>query len=867
MSKALIIAEKPSVAADIARALGGFSRQGDYFESDDYVLSSAVGHLVEISAPEQYEVKRGKWSFANLPVIPPSFDLNPIDKTQDRLKQLTRLIRRKDVSLLINACDAGREGELIFRLIAQHAKAKQPIKRLWLQSMTPASIRDAFKHLREDKDMLPLADAARCRSEADWLVGINGTRAMTAFNSRDGGFYLTTVGRVQTPTLAVVVDREERIRKFIARDYFEIRARFGAQAGSYESRWFDPSFKKNESDAEARAERLWDRASAQGIVDACSGKTGVVTEESRPASQIAPALFDLTSLQREANSRFGFSARTTLALAQALYERHKVLTYPRTDSRALPEDYLNTARETVEVLGEISDLAPFARQIIQADWVKPNRRVFDNTKISDHFAIIPTLQAPRSLSDAEARIYDLVARRFLAVFFPAAESMVTTRITRVGEHSFRTEGRVLVNPGWQAIYGRQGTDDTLVPVKAGETVRTETIDLVALSTRPPARYTEATLLSAMEGAGKLIDDDELRAAMAEKGLGTPATRASIIEGLIAENYLIRDGKELIPTTKAFQLFTLLRGLGVSELTAPELTGEWEHKLAEMERGRLARDDFMREIAQMTRQIVERAKNYQADTVPGDYAALKTACPKCGAQVQENYRRYACTACDFSISKIPGARQLEVGEAEQLIAQRQIGPLQGFRSKMGRPFAAILKLTDDHRLEFEFGQSTREDETDGEAVDFSGQTALGACPKCSSRVFSHGMNYVCERSVGSDRRCDFRTGKVILQQEVNEEQVKKLLAEGSTDLLTDFVSSRTRRKFKAKLVRGPDGRIGFEFAPRPAAKAKAKSASTEPADAADDSVAKAPPAKAKPSRAGTRDSGAAKARKTTRSRSG
>jgi DNA topoisomerase-3 len=437
----------------------------------------------------------------------------------------------------------------------------------------------------------------------------------------------------------------------------------------------------------------------------------------------------------------------------------------------------------------------------------------------------------------------------------------------VGEHSFRTEGRVLVNPGWQAIYGRQGTDDTLVPVKAGETVRTETIDLVALSTRPPARYTEATLLSAMEGAGKLIDDDELRAAMAEKGLGTPATRASIIEGLIAENYLIRDGKELIPTTKAFQLFTLLRGLGVSELTAPELTGEWEHKLAEMERGRLARDDFMREIAQMTRQIVERAKNYQADTVPGDYAALKTACPKCGAQVQENYRRYACTACDFSISKIPGARQLEVGEAEQLIAQRQIGPLQGFRSKMGRPFAAILKLTDDHRLEFDFGQSTREDETDGEAVDFSGQTALGACPKCSSRVFSHGMNYVCERSVGSDRRCDFRTGKVILQQEVNEEQVKKLLAEGSTDLLTDFVSSRTRRKFKAKLVRGPDGRIGFEFAPRPAAKAKAKSASTEPADAADDSVAKAPPAKAKPSRAGTRDSGAAKARKTTRSRSG
>ena len=361
MSKALIIAEKPSVAADIARALGGFTRQGDYFESDEYVLSSAIGHLVEIGAPEQFEVKRGKWSFANLPVIPPHFDLKPIDKTEDRLKLLSRLIRRKDVSGLINACDAGREGELIFRLIVQHAKAKQPIRRLWLQSMTPASIRDAFAHLREDPDMLPLADAARCRSEADWLVGINGTRAMTAFNSRDGGFYLTTVGRVQTPTLTIVVEREERIRSFVSRDYFEVKATFGAQAGAYEGKWFNPAFRKDETDTEARAERLWDQSAAQTIVAACEGKTASVTDESRPATQLSPALFDLTSLQREANSRFGFSARTTLAIAQALYERHKVLTYPRTDSRALPEDYLETARQTVDVLTEQATYRPFAR--------------------------------------------------------------------------------------------------------------------------------------------------------------------------------------------------------------------------------------------------------------------------------------------------------------------------------------------------------------------------------------------------------------------------------------------------------------------------------------------------------------------------
>jgi DNA topoisomerase-3 len=855
MSKALIIAEKPSVAADIARALGGFTRQGDYFESEHYLLSSAVGHLVEIGAPEQFEVKRGKWSFANLPVIPPHFDLKPIDKTEDRLKLLTRLIRRKDVSALINACDAGREGELIFRLIAQHAKAKQPIRRLWLQSMTPAAIRDAFAHLREDDDMLPLADAARCRSEADWLVGINGTRAMTAFNSRDGGFYLTTVGRVQTPTLTIVVEREERIRSFVSREYFEVKAQFGAQAGAYEGKWFNPAFRKDENDAEARAERLWEHGAAQAIVAACEGKTALVTDESRPATQLSPALFDLTSLQREANSRFGFSARTTLAIAQALYERHKVLTYPRTDSRALPEDYLDTARQTVDVLTEQAPYRPFARQILDAGWVRPNRRVFDNSKVSDHFAIIPTLQAPRSLSEAEQRIYDMVARRFMAVFFPAAESLVTTRISRVGEHAFKTEGRVLVNPGWQAIYGREGSDDTLPAVGPNEAVAVNEIELATLSTRPPPRYNEATLLSAMEGAGKLIDDDDLRAAMADKGLGTPATRASIIEGLIAENYLIRDGKELIPTTKAFQLLTLLRGLGVAELTAPELTGEWEHKLAEMERGRLGREAFMREIADMTRQMVERAKNYQADTVPGNYATLKSPCPKCGSVVQENYRRYACGACDFSISKIPGARQLEVAEAEALITEGTVGPLQGFRSKMGRPFAAILKLSPDHKLEFDFGQSDRDDEALAEAVDFSGRSALGPCPKCGSSVYEHGMSYVCERSMGAVRSCDFRSGKIILQQEVGESQMRKLLSDGRTDLLDGFISARTRRKFKAFLVRGPDGKIGFEFAPRPAKpgaetapkKAAGKAAANTPAaESATATPEKAPkPASSKP----------------------
>ncbi len=836
MSKALIIAEKPSVAADIARALGGFTKHDEYYESDEYVLSSAVGHLVEIAAPDEYEVKRGKWSFANLPVIPPHFDLRPIAKTESRLKVLNRLIKRKDVTRLINACDAGREGELIFRLIVQQAKARQPVQRLWLQSMTPQAIRDGFASLREDAEMLPLADAARCRSEADWLVGINGTRAMTAFNSKGGGFFLTTVGRVQTPTLSIVVEREEKIKHFVPRDYWEVRAEFIAAAGLYEGRWFDPKFKKNEFDPEARESRLWSEAEAKSIVAACRDKPGTVTEESKPSTQLSPALFDLTSLQREANSRFGFSAKNTLGLAQALYEKHKVLTYPRTDSRALPEDYMGTVQQTMDMLADSSpNYLPHARKILSSGWIKPNKRIFDNSKISDHFAIIPTLQAPKNLSEPEQKLYDLVVRRFLSVFFPAAEYQVTTRITEVAGHHFKTEGKVLVNPGWLVVYGReaQGDDANLVPVGKDEKVRTDKVEPVGLTTKPPARYNEATLLSAMEGAGKLVDDDALREAMAGKGLGTPATRAAIIEGLLTEKYLVREGRELIPTAKAFQLMTLLRGLGVQELTQAELTGEWEHKLAQIERGRLKRDEFMREIAQMTQQIVKRAKEYDSDTIPGDYATLQTPCPQCGGQVKENYRRFACTACDFSISKIPGGRQFEIDEVETLLRDKEIGPLQGFRSKMGRPFAAILKLARDddgnYKMEFDFGQN--EDENDGEPVDFSGQEPVGTCPKCSGSVFEHGMKYVCENAVGSPKSCDFTTGKIILQQEISREQIGKLLDQGRTDLLTGFKSSRTGRNFKAYLVKQPDGKIGFEFEvrePKPGAKTAAGKAAAKSA---------------------------------------
>jgi len=829
MGKALIIAEKPSVAADIAKALGGFTKADDYYENERYVVSSAVGHLLELAVPEEFEVARGRWTFAALPHLPPHFALAPIEKSANRLKVLAKLIKRKDVDQLINACDAGREGELIFRNIVAYTGAKQPVQRLWLQSMTPAAIRDGFARLRSDAEMQPLAAASRSRSEADWLVGINGTRAMTAFNSKSGGFYKTTVGRVQTPTLAIVVEREAKIRKFVARDYWEVIGTFQAKAGGYTGRWFDESFKRpdgKDADAELRAERLWDQARAEQLRAKCLGKPGIVTEESKPATQLSPLLYDLTTLQREANSRFGFSAKNTLAVAQSLYEKHKALTYPRTDSRYLPEDYLGTVRGTLESLGE-SAFAPFAHRILGEGWVRPNKRIFNNAKVSDHFAIIPTGQLPRNLSEPEQKLFDLVTRRFLAVFYPAAEFLETVRITRVESEPFKSVGKVLVKAGWLEVYGKEAvTGDeapSLAPVTQGEPVQTTDVEVKPSQTKPPARFTEATLLSAMEGAGKLVDDEELRDAMSERGLGTPATRAAIIEGLITEEYLHRAGRELVATAKAFSLVQLLDGLGVSELTKPEMTGDWEFQLKRMERGQLQRDQFMGEIRRFTEEIVEKAKRYDKDTIPGDFGVLQTPCPKCGGAVHERFREFKCLSCDFAVRKVMSSRMFEPEEVETLIRERRIGPLQGFFSQaQRRPFPAVIKLNAEFRAEFDFGNEPKEGEEGQPAPDFTGQEAVGKCPKCGSRVFENGMNYVCEQAVGAQRKCDFKTGAVILQQGIDRAQAAKLLAEGKTDLLKSFVSKKTGRKFEAFLVL-KDGKVGFEFAPRERRGAKTKEA--------------------------------------------
>jgi DNA topoisomerase-3 len=608
MSKSLIIAEKPSVAQDIVRALtpvaGKFDKHDDHFENDRYVVTSAVGHLVEIKAPDDYDVKRGKWSFANLPVMPPHFDLKPIDKTKARLNAVVKLVKRKDVTELINACDAGREGELIFRLIVQYAGGAKgpidkPVQRLWLQSMTPQAIRDGFEKLRSNEQMLGLADAARSRSEADWLVGINGTRAMTAFNSRDGGFFLTTVGRVQTPTLSIVVEREEKIRKHVPRDYWEMQGRVRRPGRRVRGQVVRPGFKKDPT-TPTRADRLWNEAEAKAIAEAV--RAAAAPSEAKPSSQL-PGLYDLTTLQREANSRFGFSAKTTLSLAQALYEKHKVLTYPRTDSRHLPEDYLAWSSRPS---------ACWPRRTCPArcsTWPRMRARAWRRATSSPASASSTTPRC-RTTSPSSRRCRPQEPDRGRGqALRPGGQALHRCSSPgRVpGHHPHhqgaggeapRTSSRPTARCWSTGLAGRlrqgsPGRGRQPGAGAAGRGVRTESVDAGRAATKPPARYTEATLLSAMEGAGKLIDDDELREAMAEKGLGTPATRAAIIEGLITEKYMLREGRELMPTAKAFQLMTLLRGLGVEDLTKPELTGNWEYQLAEMEQGKLSREPSCR----------------------------------------------------------------------------------------------------------------------------------------------------------------------------------------------------------------------------------------------------------------------------------
>lgn len=858
MSKSLIIAEKPSVATDLARVLGNdpaigkFESKKDFFENDKYLISSAVGHLVEQALPTTADGKTLPWKFDCLPVIPDEFELKPIDGNKMRLNLLIRLMKRKDVTEIINACDAGREGELIFRYIMKLSGIDKPTKRLWMQSMTNQAIQNAFSSLRTDEEMQPLAAAAVCRSESDWLVGINSTRAMTAYNSRFGGFNKTPVGRVQTPTLALLAEREVEIANFVEEPYFEVHGDFGVAAGEYHGRWFDESYKKSEDLPHGRAERIWDLEKAKSIVARCEGKTAVVEEKKKPSKSTPPMLYDLTSLQREANGRFGLSARRTLQLAQSLYERHKALTYPRTDSKYLPEDYVATTIGTMKNIsaesgGIVGNMPQFAKKVVDEQWIKGgNKRIFNSAKVSDHFAIIPTGQFPSRLDDYEQKIYDMVTRRFIATFFPAAEFELTKRISRIGEDAFKTDGKILVVPGWLAVYGKtaDGTkssdekddDKTLVPVADGESAKAEKIEMLEKVTKPPPRFNESTLLSAMETAGKRVDDEELREAMSERGLGTPATRASTIEGLIQDKYVSREGRDLFVSTRGLRLIDQVKDMGIEILASPEMTGEWEFKLKEMEAGKLARPAFMEEIRTLTREVVDTAKKASAESLNREYPDFPVPCPACGAsELGQDEVRYKCKQpeCKFALPKLLATRPFTEAESEELLRKKFIGPLTGFMSRFKKPFDAAVELQEDKKAGLKAAfvfEKTPEEEAEVDAI--IEENKLCKCPVCKDGyIYTTPHSYVCNERVQGDG-CKGRLSREMCKYEIPPEQAKKFFEEGKTDLIEEFISKKGR-PFKAHLTCNAKGKriLNWEFPPRePKKKAASKKAPAKKAAA-------------------------------------
>lgn len=833
--KRLIIAEKPSMASDLAKALGKFQKHGNYYENEEMVIASAIGHILELYMPSDFDPALKTWSFKTLPILPKNFKLKPIERSKEYFSQLKKLLARSDIGEVINACDAGREGELIFTYIIQQTKCKKPIKRLWLSSMTPTAIREGFKHLLPNEEMISLQEAARCRSESDWLIGINGTRAITKklYAGRIG--QVATVGRVQTPTLTLVYEREKAIRNFKPRPYWKILATFEIPTGTYQGIYQKPDFdKKNKKDSEDQAERIWEKETANTILEEIKSiKEAQVSEKKKRSKVSPPLLYDLTTLQREANSRFGMPARVTLKIAQSLYEKHKVLTYPRTNSKVLPEDYVPTTKQTLSNIKGV--LEEYAQKALSNNWVVgSNKRIFNNAKVTDHFAIIPTGELPKKLSPDEAKIYEMVCRRFIAVFFPPAEFDVTTRNSLIKDHLFKTEGRVLVELGWMEVQGKTLKNEEGLPAldstkELPQTANVKELNLEEEETRPPARYTEATLLSAMEHAGKLVEDEEHAEAMKESGLGTPATRAQILEHLIQEKYLLRDQRELKTTIKAELLIEFLKLLKIEYLTSPSLTGEWEHKLAEMEKGKITRKNFMQGITEMATQIVEQSREFKEDNLEKTPLNNVTA-PTDNLPMLETFSAYISQDGKMKIYKNMGNRFISPEELKELIEKGQIGPLDDFRSKQGKPFSAILRLDENYKAKFDFGNATK-DAQEAASIDYSQLELMGECPMAqkgscgatNGKVYATPTAYQCNNyQQEGTPQCKFRVNRNLLSRAIPQDQFKKLLTEGKTDLLDKFKSNRTKRFFSAHIVLKKDGTIGFEFAPPKKKTAKKKS---------------------------------------------
>ena len=889
-AKTLVIAEKPSVATDLAKALK-VPKVGEIYENDEWVISSAIGHLVRLKDPQDIDPKFKRWTLKDLPILPTKFDgtvcddiLKVIEGERNdgsRYKLLKKLLQRKDVGSLVNACDAGREGELILHNIYTLTRRELPLKRLWLTSMTNSAILDSFANLLPESAKAGLRDAAVARSQADWLVGMNATRFSTI---RIGGNLRResySAGRVQTPTLMLIVERELEIRRFVPKTFWKIEADFGVAAGQYR--------------AVAQVSGVTDRKEAERFFEEAAGRKvaeesqkmggGTVSDERKPKKESAPRLLDLTTLQREGNRRYGFSAKTTLGAAQRLYEHHKALTYPRTDSQYLPEDYVATAKEVLQSLARGHSVGTHAREVLSRGWVDAaGKRVFDNKKVSDHFAIIPTGTIPEGMSDVEARIYDLVVRRFVAVFFPMAEFEETVRTTLVGPHHFRTTGKVLVIAGWRAVWGQEAEAEedkdkegsANLPGLGAADGQPPQAKLIVLTlkqdaTKPPARYNEASLLGAMENAGKLVDDEALAEAMKERGLGTPATRAATIEELLSDNkkYIERQGKELVPLAKAFQLHQFIHKMELSFLSEARLTGEWEYKLRLIEQGKLPVKQFISEIKQ---QVEEMVKKGSVETAP-TLVEPTVLSPSDGKPMQTNGESYfsqdrSADGKKPMVTVYIGINGHTVTPAElaELVEKRRIGPFNDFRSmKSGKNFTGFIDLLDEDkiipwkakpapvapapvegvetkapkkpkakkptgRLKAVLFLAPREgDDSNPDAFD-ADWPVLGHCP-VSGLPVQHtptaGYRVCPKQALEAGAKKTFSLNTEMLKVPITPDDVRALLTQGKTPL-KKFTSRRTNRGFEAFLVADKDKGWWFEFPPRkPKGPKKSSSAKDTP----------------------------------------
>ncbi len=830
MGKMLLIAEKPSVAKELAHALGGFQKTDQGWERDDAVISNARGHLVHLQMPLAATSGR---NLQQLPVAGEFVtELIDYDGSIGVYRNLEKLMKRNDISTVVNACDAGREGELIFRLIVEHAGCTKPMKRMWIQSMTAGGLKEAFRAMRPSSEFDALSDAAHARSIADFLVGINGSRAITYMRDEQ-----STAGRVQSPVGMLIHDRELAIRNFKPMDYWEIHATFQAEAGQYLGKWFDPSKAKAGADDEAAdaedgdkvekhaaasGQRIFDRVVAESILAKCRGKhPSAVVDTAKRTKRAAPDLYQLTSLQQDANRRFKLSAKKTLEIAQALYDTHKLTTYPRTDADRLPEDYADTVR-TLLANFEGTPYAVHGQRVLENGWVNPSDKgIFNNAKISDHFAIIPTEKSPVgvTLSDDERKVYDLIVRRFMAAFHPAAEYDVTSRVSVIEGENFKSSGRVLVKEGWLAVYG-QGVDDSkkeppLAAVKPGEAVKTVDVKAVTCQTTPPSRYTEATLLKAMENAGKDIDDKAMREAMKGHGLGTPATRADTIEGLLSKGsrarprapYCTREKNFIVPTDKLMVLMAFIHEEQLELLASAETTGEWEYKLGLVQQGQLSSTAFLDGIKAEVAGMLDKIRSKASSMPAANRKLLKAPCPKCGKPLVAGPRTVDCQAgCGFKLWREVSKRPLSDAELETLLTEGAITKLDGFVSKAGRKYSAGLKF-DGEKVGLVF-EERAESAGGAEPLPLSALPALDVpCPKCKGTVRIHSgthPRFACEKG-------DFTLWRVIAQRELSEGEAIALIKHGSLPAVSGFISSKSGKPFVAALRLSKDkSKVDFDF---------------------------------------------------------